>query len=99
MCVNNCAVVKQISDGCPDLIRNSSNQSLSLGVAMSGFHALVTLTRKTFTYLLASRCGRHVGGCQLLIVTVLQCGVVLISCIDFYVIHSLAGSPKQESIL
>lgn len=38
-------------------------------------------------------------GCQLLIVTVLQSGVVLISCIDFYVIQSLAGSPKQESIL
>lgn len=39
------------------------------------------------------------GGCQLLIVTVLQSGVVLISCIDFYVIHLLAGSLKQESIL
>lgn len=38
-------------------------------------------------------------GCQLLIVTVLQNGVVLISCIDFYVIHLLAGSLKQESIL
>jgi len=39
------------------------------------------------------------GGCQLLIVTLLQSGVVLISCIDFYVIHLLAGSLKQESIL
>ncbi len=38
------------------------------------------------------------GGCQLLIVTVLQNVVVLISCIDFYVIHLLAGSPEQESI-
>lgn len=38
-------------------------------------------------------------GRQLLIVTVSQSGVVLISCIDFYVIHSLTGSPKQESIL
>lgn len=41
----------------------------------------------------------YAGGCQLLIVTVLQSGVVLISCIDFYVIHLLAGSLKQESIL
>lgn len=38
-------------------------------------------------------------GCQLLIATVLQSGVVLISCIDFYVIHLLVGSLKQESIL
>lgn len=66
----------------------------------SGSPALVAQARKTFMYLLASHCGRHMGGgCQLLIVTVLQTGVVLISCIDFYVIQSLAGSPKQESIL
>lgn len=54
---------------------------------------------QTLLPVLASHCGRHVGGCQLLIVTVLQSGVVLISCIDFYVIHLLAGSPEQESIL
>lgn len=75
------------------------NQRPPPTVDVSGFHALVTLARKTFMYFLASHCGRHVGGCQLLIVTVLQSGVVLISCIDFYVIHSLAGSLKQESIL
>ena len=50
-------------------------------------------------YLLADCFGSHKGdGCQLLIVTVLQNGVALISCIDFYVIHLLAGSQRQESI-
>lgn len=65
----------------------------------SGVPAPAALARETFRYLQASHGGPHVGGCQLLIVTVLQSGVVLISCIDFYVIHSLPGSPKQESIL
>lgn len=96
---NNYAVVKQISDGRPDLIRNSPNQQLALQEQIY----LVSLHWSHWWNLSRicsqARCSRHVGGCQLLIVTVLQSGVVLISCIDFYVIHSLAGSPKQESIL
>lgn len=75
-----------------DLIRNPDN--CFFPSFMDG-----SLFTQTLFPSLASHCGQHIGGCQLLIVTVLQSGVVLISCIDFYVIHLLAGSPKQESIL
>lgn len=95
-------MVKQDKGGHPDLMRNSCNLRLPLQEQISlascagrqGEEDLPTLAGEPAA---ADTSGRR--GCQLLIVTVLQSGVVLISCIDFYVIHSLAGSPKQESIL